>query len=264
MDPADRAYVIRRYEKLFDAHGVSVRAQDAPDDGRQEVRFQVLAEMALQSPECSVLDVGCGFADLYAFLRERGWHGRYTGVDLVPHHVTIARERHQEIDVRLLDFSEEHPELGLHDFVIASGVFSTRLSATDNAEHTRRCLRLMLARSREAIAANFLSSRVDYQKPESWHTDPAWAIGVAQELSRRVLLRHDYMPFEFSLFVYRDDSISPRKLFAAFEKRLPGAPAPNGPSAGTTTSGGGGSPRGGGASAVGRSQPRRSRVRSPR
>jgi SAM-dependent methyltransferase len=33
------------------------------------------------SPASNVLDVGCGNARLLAFLAQRGWHGRYVGVD---------------------------------------------------------------------------------------------------------------------------------------------------------------------------------------
>lgn len=46
---------------------------------------------------------------------------------------------------------------------------------------------------------------VDFQRPESWHTDPSWAIGLARRFTKRFKLRHDYMPFEFALVMYCSD-----------------------------------------------------------
>ena len=40
----------------------------------------------------SVLDIGCGFADFYHFLRSRGFNGQYLGVDIVPEFVSLAKE----------------------------------------------------------------------------------------------------------------------------------------------------------------------------
>ena len=47
---------------------------------------------------------------------------------------------------------------------------------------------------------------------------PAWALTLGKKLSRRVMLRHDYMPYEFTLIIYSDDTISSRNVFNATEK----------------------------------------------
>ena len=71
--------------------------------------------------------------------------------------------------------------------------------------------------ARIAVCVDFMSSHVDFQKPGAWHTDPGWALAEAHKLSRRVRLRHDYMPFEFALFIYRDDAVNERRVFAAHD-----------------------------------------------
>jgi hypothetical protein len=35
-----------------------------------------------------------------------------------------------------------------------------------------------------------------------------------------VILRDDYMPYEFSMFLFRDDSISDRRVFESFERQI--------------------------------------------
>jgi hypothetical protein len=62
------------------------------------------------------------------------------------------------------------------------------------------------------VCVDFMTTHVDFQRPEGWHTDPAWAIDLARRLSKRWSLRNDYMPFEFALTIHRDDE-HPGNLF---------------------------------------------------
>jgi len=213
----DRLDYIERYEKRLQEFGYSPETLGWGAQGRQEVRFSVLAEPALRMPDSSVLDVGCGFGDLYDFLVQRGWRGRYTGIDIVPGLLEVARRRHASLDVRELDITDDAASLDEHDFVISSGVFNAALPSGSNQDHIEAALGNMHRRARFATCVDFLSTYVDFQKPGAHHTDPGWALTVAKRLTRRVLLRHDYMPYEFSIFLFRDDTISKRNVFRAFE-----------------------------------------------
>jgi hypothetical protein len=53
-----------------------------------------------------------------------------------------------------------------------------------------------------------LSDKVDYKLPHTFHCAPERALAMAYGLTRNVVLRSDYMPFEFSLFMYKDDTFS--------------------------------------------------------
>jgi SAM-dependent methyltransferase len=217
----DRLDCVRRYEKRLEEFGYSPATLGWGIHGRQEVRFSVLAEPALRIPESSVLDVGCGFCDLSEFLVQHGWRGRYTGVDIVPGLLEVARRRHPHLDIRELDITDESAPLEEYDFVISSGALNATLPSGSNETHIEVALRSMYLRSRHATCVDFLSSYVDFQKPGAYHTDPGWALAAAKRLTRRVLLRHDYMPYEFSLFLFPDDAISERKVFRSFENELP-------------------------------------------
>jgi len=218
----DRLDYVQRYEKRLQEFGYSPATLGWGVNGRQEVRFSVLAELALRMPESSVLDVGCGFCDLYDFLDKQGWQGRYTGIDIVPGLLEVARQRHPDLDVRELDITDESVPLGEdeYDFVISSGALNAALPSGGNELHIEVALRSMFRRCRYAACVDFLSTYVDFQKPGAYHTDPSWALAAAKRLTRRVLLRHDYMPYEFSLFLFRDDAISERRVFRSFEFEL--------------------------------------------
>jgi len=207
MDPADRAAYVERYERRLREHGRSPEALGWGKPGREHVRFEVMAEVIEEVGAESVLDVGCGFGDLHDFLRARGWAGRYRGIDIVPGLLKEARG----LDVELADVSSYRGEPV--DVAVASGVFNARLDGEDNREHITRSVTRMFELSRRAVCVDFMSTHVDFEHPDAWHTDPAWALALARSLSKRFRLRHDYMPFEFALAVYRDDE-HPGNVFA--------------------------------------------------
>jgi 2-polyprenyl-3-methyl-5-hydroxy-6-metoxy-1,4-benzoquinol methylase len=71
--------------------------------GTQEARFRVLTAIG-DLEGCSVLDVGCGFGDLYEYLCRNGVNVDYTGVDLSPDLLEIARQRHPDVRFISADF----------------------------------------------------------------------------------------------------------------------------------------------------------------
>jgi SAM-dependent methyltransferase len=204
MDQLDRAEYVERYERRLSEHGHSPEALGWGKLGREHVRFGVMADVLREVGATSVLDVGCGFADLYDHLVEHGWVGEYCGVDIVPGLLAEARRRHPSLDLQEADIRTYEPARDF-DVVVASGVFNAQLKSGDNRKHITSSLERMFALSRRAICVDFLSTYVDFQRPEAWHTEPAWALELGRGLSKRLRLRHDYMPFEFALVVYRDD-----------------------------------------------------------
>ena len=206
MDRLDRADYVERYERRLREHGHSPEALGWGKLGREHVRFQVMAEVVREVGAASVLDVGCGFADLYDHLLQQGWDGDYCGIDIVPGLLAEARRRHTAIDLQEADIRAYDPPQGAaFDLVVASGVFNARLKTEDNRAHIARSVERMYALCRRAVCVDFLSTYVDFERPEAWHTDPAWALELGHGLSKRLRLRHDYLPFEFALTVYRDD-----------------------------------------------------------
>jgi len=219
MDPLDKQAAIDRYNARLQEFGVSSAALGWGHTGKQVLRFAVLAREALERPNCSVLDIGCGFGDLYAFLTNRGWKGRYTGIDINPTLLGKARERFAGATFLEADVMQNPDAVPAHDFVIMSGVFNHRMKSGDTAKHVLALLTAATAKARYCTCADFLSTWVDFQNPDGWHTDPAWALSVGRGISRRLALRADYMPYEFSLFLYRDAEIDANRVFTEYSAR---------------------------------------------
>jgi SAM-dependent methyltransferase len=206
MNASDREAYRERYVRRLREYGYDPRSLGWAA-GKQAERFQVLTSFVPLDGVTSVLDVGCGFGDLHGFLRGRGFRGRYCGVDFVPELVEEGRKVFPGIDLRAGDFSEVL-EGERFDLVVASGIFNARLLHEDNWASVSTTLRRMFSACNVAAAADFLTSYVDFTRDDLSYTSPEAVFGLAKDLSRRVALRHDYMPFEFAVCLYRDDRLA--------------------------------------------------------
>src|SRR3990172_3106137 len=75
----DRSETIARYRERYRQFGYDPRTLGW-NKGRQQARFAAVLD-ALGRDFASILDVGCGFGDLFGHLTTLGWRGDYLGGD---------------------------------------------------------------------------------------------------------------------------------------------------------------------------------------
>lgn len=186
------------YDQLVDQHGYTPRACDYGDPRSQEAKFEVLADV-IDSEPCEVLDVGCGFADFGDFLRKRCDNVSYTGIDLSERMIDQARRTHPQADLRHGNILDQN--LGTFDYVFANGIFYL---LGDHAESTMRDLiERMWDLADRAVAFNSLSTWAPDQEPDEFHADPLDVLDFCRTLTKRVTLRHDYHPRDFTVYLQR-------------------------------------------------------------
>jgi SAM-dependent methyltransferase len=206
MDARHRAETIDRYRRRLREHGVGPQALGWTK-GNQKARFDA-ALRGLGLSFGSVLDVGCGFGDLYDHLLARGWSGRYLGVDIVPEFIAVARERHVGQAAEFLELDPTSEPLGREAEVgVAIGLLNHDLAGEAEAYIEAMIRRLWQATSR-LVAVDFLSTTANERRDELHHTDPGWALALGLRLTRRAQLDHSYMPFEFMLRLWHDETYS--------------------------------------------------------
>ena len=191
------ADVLRYFDERLDAYGSSVRAVDWVSEASQTVRFRVLTAIGLLDG-ATVLDVGSGLGDLASFLAEYHPTARYEGCDVNPRMVGLARARCPGARFFVGDPLAGGAE-GAWDWILASGIFHLRDEA-----FLRAMVPTLFARARLGVAFNLLSAWAPVQLPDQFYADPARVLDLCRTLTSRCALRHDYLPHDFTIYLYRD------------------------------------------------------------
>jgi SAM-dependent methyltransferase len=198
--------LIDYYNTLLDSHGFSAKAVAWRDEAFQQFRFASIAQaFDFERGPFTVYEVGCGLGHLRDFLREHFPNATYSGADINPKMIERALQRDSSLAVEFRDIVKDPPPPA--DYVVASGIFNLRMQHTDEAWETivRSVLKAMYAAAKRGIAANFLTSHVDWKREIAYHEDPVRTLQFAlTELSRFSEIRHAYYPWEFTLAVYRE------------------------------------------------------------
>lgn len=204
----DKEKVIDRYTKRFKTYGYSPKTLGW-FKGKQDIRFHILtSHVNLENK--AILDIGCGFGDLNRILKNKLNSYTYFGVDIVPALIEEGKKRYSGSNIQFLcaDFSELKIE-PMFDYAIASGIFNFKLLHEDNYHYIEHIIQKSLKLCTIGIAFDFLSDKVDYEYEETFHNSPEKILSIAYKYSRNIVIRNDYMPFEFSLFITKDDSFKP-------------------------------------------------------
>lgn len=194
------ARVARLYKSLVDRYGHDPRACDYGRPESQRIKFEVLAQtMPLQGKR--VLDVGCGFADFADYLFAYYGELTYEGIDITPRMIEEARRLHPALSLRVLDILEQDPG-GPYDLVTANGIFY--LLGKGAESYMRQLIVRMYEFSSSAVAFNSLSIWADHKESGESYADPLATVEFCRTLTPWVVLRHDYMPHDFTIYMYRE------------------------------------------------------------
>jgi len=199
--------VIDRYTRRYTQYGYHPKSLGW-DKGNQDVRFEVLTSQYIFENK-NILDIGCGFGDLNNILKNKAIKYKYTGVDLVDVFISEAEKHYIGKNIRfklsnILDYKSEI----LYDYAISSGLFNYKLSEGSNYEFVEAVIEKSLSLAKDGIAFDFLSDKVDYRLDYLFYNNPERILSLAYKFSNNIILRNDYMPFEFSIFIFKEQSFS--------------------------------------------------------
>jgi len=210
-----------RLDYIKSLYGASYRTYgDSPSSlltpkGRNEIRFRAIDPFVIDAGT-RVLDYGCGLGYLYKYLHMRGQQVDYTGYDIVPDFVQACAEKYPEASFKQIDALGEIA--GEFDVVFASGVFNLRThsDAADSKAYAFDRISALFAQAQKVLVCDFPSAFVDFEQSGAQHFSPGEIAEFCyRRLGRRFQVRHDLLPYEFTLIVWRDDAIKrPDNVFA--------------------------------------------------
>jgi len=187
----------RHYLPLLRQFGVDHQAVGWGSSESQRLRFGVLLEVG-DVRRASILDVGCGIGHLVDYLSEAGFGGNYRGIDLLEEMVAEARRRHPD---RRFEIADVGAAVGVSaDYVVSSGLFTFA-----DRERLHGTVEAMFAASSKGTAFNSLSAWAEKQDAGEFHADPLETVEFCRTLTPWVVLRHDYHPRDFTIYMYRNE-----------------------------------------------------------
>lgn len=173
-------------------------------------RHEVMLEIVRERDEpLTLLDVGCGVGHLADHLARAGRPLiTLSAVELNPEMAAIARRRHPEVPVYEVDILTGDGEgLPVFDYVVMNGLLTYRgIHGVDQMlEYLSALLRAAFRHARRGIAFNTMSIQVDAPRDELLHLPIDTVVSfAARELSRHIVVRHDYGLYQYTTYVYRE------------------------------------------------------------
>ena len=200
MNDGDKQTYLQRYGERLNEFGDDPKTLGwGGGIERQNLRFKILSEIGVSGKD-SVLDIGCGFADLFGYLSTVGWKGVYLGVDINGDLLEVASKKYEKATLKQIDILESNLA-EQYDWVLSSGVFNAKLDFEDNLIYIEKMLRRMFQSAKKGVACDFMSTYVDFQHPIAFHLNPADAIDMGKKLTDKLVLRMDYLPYEYCIYL---------------------------------------------------------------
>ena len=134
-------------------------------DGHENavIRFQKIYEAGIGDDD-SILDVGCGVAHLHTSLTNKGWNGKYLGIDPNKKAIDLIDENINAVHATVEDIGKNEK----WDWVIANGVFNLGLKE----DMTFWIIENMIPHARKGIIFNMLLAPYEDDRYEAY--SPNW------------------------------------------------------------------------------------------
>lgn len=206
---SDHEKVVERYTQRYAEFGHSEKSLGWGTKGRQQLRFEVLCSY-WNLTGMRILDLGAGFGDLFRFLSDKNIES-YFGIELTPALVEEGLIQHSS-DPRFhlsLGNAIDLSSVPTCDISIISGLFNFKLESNNNYLFIEHILKSAFEKSDTGCAANFITDRVDYTEELIFNARPETVLTIALGITKNIVMRFDYMPFEYSLFLNKHQSFDP-------------------------------------------------------
>jgi len=198
---SDKNKLLNFYQNLTKKNGIgSHRSLSWNTKDTQHKRFEALSRIGDLSNK-SIVDLGCGYGDLYLFLRKKFRDVKYTGIDINRDFIDFAKEKFindKNCNFIINDFSDMSFDKA--DYYFASGAFSLNLK---NNNLYFELIEKMFSAAKISIGFNLLDKEF-HDSDETFLTyDVIDTYKKLRKLSGSIDLIHDYLYYDFTIFLYK-------------------------------------------------------------
>lgn len=198
LDTLDQNRIKEFYEESFKEFGDrDARSLHWSDKDGQITRFNILLNIA-NITGASLLDVGCGFGDLYKYLLERQIDANYTGIDIIPEFIATAKTRYPDATFECKDIFDCSRHF---DCIFASGALSFKVK--DNNNYYRSMIKKMYDLADRAVAFNMLNSTIHVDDSIYASYSPDEIGEFCKTFCDDVEIVVGYLPQDFTIYLHK-------------------------------------------------------------
>jgi ubiquinone/menaquinone biosynthesis C-methylase UbiE len=198
LNKTHRERIISSYNDAFMRNGYHTNALLWSSKEVQELRFEKLANIGIKTGD-SILDIGCGFGDFYAYLQKQGVETNFTGIDLSENLLLEGRKQYPDVDLQQGDLFDLNPDKKSFDYVTLSGTLNNKLD--DEGEYAYQVIERMWKICRKGIAFNLLDARHEWTGGR-WDLQSFYPEEIAKfmrQFSDNIEIVDDYLENDFTV-----------------------------------------------------------------
>ena len=202
--------ISHHYDELFKDYGYDHKTLEYGSRESQFRKFEILSSVCSLNG-LSILDIGSGFADFHTYLGEHYEDITYEGFELSQAIIDFTLNKKKNLKLsnyNILD--DDASQIATHDIVVSSGIFT--LLGNNAPLLMQNIVKAMFRRCKVAVAFNSLSTwwRSDNSNIDDeieYFADPILTLEWCRKITPWVSLRHDYMPHDFTIFLYKEQQL---------------------------------------------------------
>jgi 2-polyprenyl-3-methyl-5-hydroxy-6-metoxy-1,4-benzoquinol methylase len=213
LNHREKENTISRYNSRLKEYGYSEKTLGWSRN-KSNIRFDALITQWKSDLNGSkIADFGCGFGDFYGHLKDSAAieNFKYTGIDINEDLIETGRKQYPTANFWVGDILENDIDKTF-DFIFSSGVFNHKFMGGNEYNFIEECLNKLFKLCEKGLAVDFLSDKVDYTLDHTFHASPQKILEMCYNLTNNVVLRNDFMPFEFTVYLRKDKAIEAERL----------------------------------------------------
>jgi SAM-dependent methyltransferase len=198
IDPVEVAYIIKYHKELINKYPKDDNLTMGWSGDSQNTRFKILSEIDDLNHK-SILDVGCGNAQLYDYLVQLYPTIRYVGIDLIDEFLKSAIQRLvNKKDVNFYQGNFMSEQLPLLDYYLVSGAFNYKNS---NPLYIFQSIQHLFNSARFGLGFNLLSI-VPKNQQIAVAYNKQMIFEFCKMLTPKYKLIDNYLENDYTIFIY--------------------------------------------------------------
>jgi len=200
----------QQYNYAIEQYGENDRRSILWTKDKQDMRFQILLGSKVRSSKMTLLDYGCGFADLNLFLKKHFYNLQYNGCDINNKFINISKKNYPNDNIFHINSSDDLNNN--YDIILISGTFNVLCLDSNNSmeEYIFEQLIKLFQKTNYMLSVNFLSNLTDneYQYDGHFYLDPTRLYNFAiANMTKRIQMDTSSLPYEITFKFYKNEEI---------------------------------------------------------